>query len=64
MSYRAKCTHCACLLKNISKYTNKHFYNQDEDIVIYVDTREEANLIEQMDGHQEGTFKIYNELLK
>lgn len=64
MSYLAKCTHCASLLKNISKYTNKHFYNQDENILIYVDTREEANLIEQMDGHQEATFKIYNELLK
>lgn len=33
-------------------------------MIIYVDTREEANLIEQMEGHQEATFKIYNELLK
>lgn len=64
MKHLAKCTHCASLLKNISKYRNKHFYIQDEDMIIYVDTREEANLIEQMEGHQEATFKIYNELLK
>lgn len=64
MKYVAKCTHCASLLKNISKYQNKYIYNQDENMIIYVDTREEANLIEQIEGHQEATFKIYNELLK
>lgn len=64
MNYPTRCTWCASLLKNIGKYKNNHIYNIEKEIFIDVETREESNLITQMNGHQEATFKIYNELLK
>lgn len=34
------------------------------DLYIEVNTPEEANLIEQLNGYQEGSFRVYNELVK
>lgn len=64
MKYRAKCTWCAPLLYNCDKYVNAYYPRDKYDTYIEVNTEEEANLIEQLNGHQEATFKIYNELLK
>lgn len=64
MKYRAKCTWCTPLLFNCEKYVNSNYPRDKYETYIEVDTIEEVNLIEQLNGHQEATFKIYNELLK
>lgn len=64
MKHLAECTWCISLLKNSEKYKNHQFGYIMEAMWIEVDTIEERNLIEQLNGHQEATFKIYNEILK
>lgn len=64
MMYRAKCTYCITLLKNCNKYKDCYYCHDKYDSYIEVNNPEEANLIEQLNGHQEGTFKVYKELLK
>lgn len=64
MKHLARCTYCVSLLKNSKKYKNRQYGYINETMLIDVDTEEEKNLIEQLNGHQEATFKIYNELLK
>ena len=44
---------------------SKNYYCADAyDLYVEVDTEEEANLIEQLNGYQEGSFRVYNELVK
>lgn len=64
MKHLARCTYCVSLLKNTKKYKDRQYGYINETMLIDVDTEEEKNLIEQLNGHQEATFKIYNELLK
>lgn len=64
MKHLAECTWCVSLLKNIKKYKNHKFGYTNGAMWIDVETTEEVNLIEQLNGHQEATYKIYNELLK
>ena len=64
MKYRAKCTWCAPLLMNCKKYAKAYYPHDNRDTYIEVDTTEEANLIETLNGYQEGTFKTYKEILK
>lgn len=42
---------------------NYYFYDAT-DLYIEVKTPEEANLIEQLNGYQRGSFRVYNELVK
>ena len=49
---------------NSKKYKDHKMCYTNGAMWIDVDTTEEVNLIEQLNGHQEATFKIYNELLK
>lgn len=64
MKYRAKCTHCASPIMNIYPRRNNYYVTDANDLYIEVSTEEEANLIEQLNGHQESSFRIYNELVK
>lgn len=64
MGYPTRCTWCVSLLKNMKKYENHKIGYMNEALWIEVDTTEEANLITLLNGHQEATAKIYNELLK
>lgn len=64
MKHIARCTYCVSLLKNSTKYKNREYGYTNDTMWIDVDTEEEKNLIEQLNGHQEATFKIYYELLK
>lgn len=64
MKHLAECTWCVILLKNTKKYENREYEYLNDTLYIDVDTEEEVKLIEQINRHQEATYKIYNELLK
>jgi hypothetical protein len=49
---------------NCKKYAKAYYPHDNRDTYIEVDTAEEANLIETLNGYQEGTFKTYKEILK
>lgn len=61
--YRAKCTWCISLLKNMNELKNSYFCKDKEDIYIEVNDEEVAELIEQMNKSQQETFRLHNELL-
>lgn len=64
MKYRAICTHCVSPILNLYP-ASENFYIYDAlELYIEVNTPEEANLIEQLNGYQEGSFRVYNELVK
>ena len=63
MSYPVRCTHCISLLKNCKAYRKAHYYTINEDVFIDVQTLKEANTIAQLEGHQEATFKLYNQII-
>ncbi len=64
MKYRAICTHCVSPIMNIYPKSKNYYFADARDLYIEVDTEEEVNLIEQLNGYQEGSFRIYNELVK
>lgn len=64
MKNRAICTHCVSPIMNIYPKSNYYYSADARDLYIEVDTEEEANLIEQLNGYQEGSFRVYNELIK
>jgi hypothetical protein len=49
---------------NIYPKSKNYYFADARDLYIEVDTEEEVNLIEQLNGYQEGSFRIYNELVK
>ena len=49
---------------NCKKYAKSYYSHDHYDTYIEVDTKEEANLIERLNGYQEGTLKTYKEILK
>lgn len=64
MKYKAICTHCVSPIMNLYP-KRKNYYCEDlTDLYVYVNTPEEANLIEQLNGYQESSFRVYNELVK
>lgn len=63
MSYPVRCTMCISLLKNSKHYKNAHYYMNAGEMYIDVQTRIEANVIELLNGYQEGAFKTYRDLL-
>lgn len=64
MKYRAICTHCVSPIMNIYPKSKNYYCADAHDLYLEVDTEEEANLIEQLNGYQEGSFRVYNELVK
>lgn len=64
MKYRAICTHCVSLIMNIYPESEIYYYAVRKRLYVEVNTPEEANLIEQLNGYQEGSFRVYNELVK
>ena len=64
MKYRAKITSCASPIMNIYSKYDYYYCAIGTDLYIEVNTPEEANLIEQLNGYQEGSFRVYNELVK
>lgn len=64
MKYRAICTHCASPIMNLYPKRENYYCYDATDLYIEVNTPEEANLIEQLNGYQEGSFRVYNELVK
>lgn len=64
MKYRAICTHCISPIMNIYPSRENNYYYDATDLYIEVKTPEEANLIEQLNRYQEGSFRVYNELVK
>lgn len=49
---------------NIYPKSENYYCADATDLYIEVNTPEEANLIEQLNGYQEGSFRVYNELVK
>lgn len=64
MKYRAICTHCVSPIMNLYPRSESHYYYDATDLYIEVNTPEEANLIEQLNRYQEGSFRVYKELVK
>ena len=64
MKYRAICTHCVSPILNLYPMSKTQYYHGATDLYVEVNTPEEANLIEQLNGYQEGSFRVYNELVK
>lgn len=64
MKYRANCTYCVSLIMNLYPMRKNRYYHNETDLFIEVNKLEEANLIEQLNHYQEGSFRVYNELVK
>lgn len=64
MKYRVNCTHCVSLIMNLYPLRENIYLHDSSNLYIDVYTPEEANLIEQLNGYQEGSFRVYNELVK
>lgn len=64
MKYRANCTYCVSPIMNLYPMSKNHYYYSETDLYIEVNKLEEANLIEQLNHYQEGSFRVYNELSK
>lgn len=64
MLYRVKITSCAHLFDNIYGTEYAYICKDEKEIYAEVRTEEEANLIEQLNTHQEESLRIYEELQK
>lgn len=64
MKYRAKITSCAHLIDNLYDFENAYICKDERDTYVDVKTEEEADLIEQLNRHQEESQRIYRELQK
>lgn len=64
MKHLAECTWCVSLLMKTKKYKNHKYGYINEAMWIDVDTTEEVNLIEQLNGHQELSIKTLNKLIE
>ena len=64
MVYKVKCTHCSPLLMNTKILKDGYFSHDAHDTYIHVTDKELANMIEQLNGYQEGTFKTYQQILE
>lgn len=64
MSYLRNCTHCISLLKNCKKTKDAKFSVVDGIVLIEVEKKSIANIIEQLENHQLASFTLYNILLE
>ena len=63
MKYPVRCTCCISLLKNTKRYKNAYYYMNNGEMYIDVETREESDIIAQLNFYQEGTFRTYKQML-
>lgn len=64
MKYRAKITHCAAIIANLYGTDYKHIEKLGNDIWIVVNTFTEAQLITNIEMHQEYTYDNAQQLEK
>lgn len=64
MNYPVKCTHCMSLLLNLKKYRFANYYKNCGQWYIDVQDETELTYISQLEWYQEGSFRMYNELVK
>lgn len=63
MKYKASCTHCLSLLKNMTRYKTTPIYKTEEIMFIDVKTEEEKSLIDLLDYYQMQAIETYTKLL-
>ena len=62
MKYKARCTHCISLLKNLKKYADAELLFNGNECYIEVEKRAGAIHIEKIEKYQARTFQYYNGL--
>lgn len=63
MIYPVRVSMILPLLQNVKDYECAHVYKVENDLFIDVNTRKEANLIARLNGLQEESYKVYQEII-
>lgn len=63
MKYPVRVSMILPLLQNVRDYECAHVYQVEKDLFIDVNSRKEANLIARLNGLQEESYKVYQELI-
>lgn len=64
MKYRVKITHCAPIIDNILGANYPYYCKDDKDLLIEVNSEEEASTIDLIEKHQVLTFQYVEQLQK
>lgn len=64
MNYPTRCTHALPLLLNLKAYKDAHFYQNNKEMYIDVQSLEESIIISEINFSQEHTFKRYQQLIE
>lgn len=64
MKYRAKMTYCIPQMMNVYEKGNAYVCKDAKDTYLYVNTQEEAELIEEINDHFHQALQQYIKLIK
>lgn len=64
MKYSAKITYCIPQMMNVYENGKGYICKDDKDTYIVVNTKEEAELIEEINNHFQQALQLYKQLIK